>query len=358
MKQVYSRVLPFRGSHYDFGYYQGKQLRNHMLLANRERQWKVRRPLFDIKPDEIREMFLKVAPPIWEELEGFRDALEWPMERVLLEFGGYRVPVNRSGCSILTGSDYLVRNYDYHPKTYEGCYSIYQPTDSGNAVIGATQKVTGRSDGMNEKGLAMGYTFIHRKRPGDGFVCNMIGRLILERCDDRDEAVDLLQNIPHRGSFSYVLFDQKQAGATIVETSPRGVEVRQGMACTNHFQRLTKENRHYLKDSQRRLNILEDRHGNALNGGEAFRLLNSTEKGVFSKLYGQWAGTIHTSAYFPAKREAWFALGGDQQPTKFDFAAWLKGQACSVSKVTGEIDTAIPFAHMEKADWYRSSVEK
>lgn len=97
----------------------------------------------------------------------------------------------------------LVKNYN--PKTYDGFYSVFQPTDSGYAVIGVTQKVTGRCDGMNEKGLAMGYTFMHRKRPKNGFVCNMIGRIILETCASIDEAVTLLKHIPHRGSFSYVL---------------------------------------------------------------------------------------------------------------------------------------------------------
>ncbi|GAB2567881.1 C45 family autoproteolytic acyltransferase/hydolase [Gracilibacillus alcaliphilus] len=354
MKKIHANVIQFRGNHYDFGYYQGQLLQNHILLENRERQWKVRRPLFDIKAEETKAIFQEVAPAIWEEIIGLQDALEWPIDRVLLEFGGYRSTLTPSGCSILSGKDFLVRNYDYHPKTYDGCYTVYQPTDKGNAVIGVTQKVTGRSDGMNDKGLAMGYTFAHRKRPGDGFVCNMIGRLILETCTDIAEAVSLLKNIPHRGSFNYVLFDKRHEESTIVETSPRKVAVRNGSACTNHFQLLTEENRYYLEDSKRRLESIAERQVSPLSGEEAFQLLNGTEHGVFSKLYGQWAGTIHTSAYFPTKLETWFALGGDRTPVSFDFSAWLKGSDFSVTKVLGEVDTDIPFVHMEKVDWYKS----
>lgn len=194
---------------------------------------------------------------------------------------------------------------------------------------------------------------MHRKRPKDGFVCHMIGRMILETCANIEEAVSLLKQIPHRGSFSYVLFDKDHSESTIVEASPRNVEVRTGASCTNHFQILKKENRHYLKDSKRRLEIMESSSANLLHGKEAFQLLNGTENGVFSKLYGQWAGTIHTTAYFPSKLEAWIALGGDQQPVKFDFASWLKGNDFPVSEVTGMVDTDIPFVHMEKADWYK-----
>ncbi|WP_080873944.1 C45 family autoproteolytic acyltransferase/hydolase [Oceanobacillus timonensis] len=358
MKRVSTNVIQFRGTHYEFGYHQGTLVKNHILIKNRENQWKVRTPLFSINIQETKRIFQEIAPAIWEELLGFAEALEWPMERVLLEFGGYRVKLNRSGCSILTGKDYLIRNYDYHPKTYDGFFSAFQPADTGYAVIGVTQKVTGRCDGMNEKGLAMGYTFMHRKRPKDGFVCYMIGRMILETCADIDEAVSLLKQIPHRGSFSYVLFDHKHTEATIVEASPRNVEVRKGTACTNHFQIMKEENRHYLKDSKRRLEMMENHQSSLLNKEEAFQLLNGTENGVFSKLYGQWAGTIHTSAYFPSTLEAWLALGGDQQPVIFDFASWLKGNDFPISAVTGTIDTDIPFVHMEKADWFKEASKK
>ncbi|MEI2666025.1 C45 family peptidase [Rossellomorea sp. LJF3] len=352
MKTIHSDVIQFRGSHYDFGFMQGERIKDSITVRNRENQWKVRKPRFSISIEETKTAIGRFAPGLWDELLGLQEALQWPMERVLKEFGGYRVDYVKSGCSIVTGEDYLIRNYDYHPKTYEGRYTFYQPTDGGYAIIGPSQRVTGRMDGMNEHGLSLGYNFMHRKNPGDGFICCMIGRLILESCKDVTEAVDMLKEIPHRHSFSYVVYDH--SGETyIVETSPRGLATRKANACTNHFEMMTDENRNHLVDSKRRLSIIKETGDQ--DAHSAFRLMNDSDKGVFSDLYGSWAGTIHTSAYFPKEMKAWFALGGDREPVIFDFAEWLKGKDVKQEKMTGKVDTDIPFVHMDEgADWFRN----
>jgi predicted choloylglycine hydrolase len=353
LKTIHSDIIQFRGNHYDFGYMQGERIKDSITVKNRDNQWKVRKPRFSIDVDETKEVITRFAPGIWDELLGLQDALGWPIEKVLKEFGGYRVDYVRSGCSILTGEDYLIRNYDYHPKTYEGRYVFYQPTDTGYAMIGPSQRVTGRMDGMNEKGLAVGYNFMHRKNPGDGFICCMIGRLLLESAASVKEAVDLLKEIPHRHSFSYVVHD-KSSRTYIVETSPRRVEVRQSNTCTNHFEIMKEENRNHLVDSKRRLAVMENEREKHAAIEDAFRLMNDSERGVFSDLYGSWAGTIHTSAYLPKEMKALFSLGGDREPVVFDFADWLKGEDVNLTQIKGEVDTDIPFVHMDEgADWFK-----
>jgi predicted choloylglycine hydrolase len=354
VKKIYSDVIQFRGTHYDFGYIQGEKLKDSITIKNRENQWKVRKPRFTVEADLVKQIITKFAPGVWDELLGIQSALEWSIERVLSEFGGYRLDYVRSGCSIVTGDHYLIRNYDYHPKTYEGRYTFYQPTDQGYSIIGPSQRVTGRMDGMNEKGLAMGYNFMHRKNPGDGFICCMIGRLILESCANVGEAVDMLKEIPHRHSFSYVVYDQ--SGETyIVEATPRDTAIRRSNACTNHFEIMKHENRNHLVDSIRRLEIIQEQKESITEASQAFRLLNDSDKGIFSDLYSSWAGTIHTTAYLPREMKAWIALGGDQEPIVFDFAKWLEGQDVELERITGDVDTDIPFVHMdEKADWFKA----
>ena len=347
MKKIYSDVIQFRGSHYDFGKMQGQQLENSPIIENREKQWTIRRPRFQINVGETKAMIMRFAPQIWEELLGLQDALKWDMKDILKEFGGYRLEYVKSGCSIYTTSDYMIRNYDYHPKTYEGRYTVFQPNDGGYAVIGPSQRITGRMDGMNEKGLAIGYNFMHRKKPKDGFICHMIARMVLEMCGNIGEAIELLKEIPHRHSFSYILLDE--SGETyIVEATPRKVAVRSSRVCTNHFEILKEENRYHLHDSYQRLDVIERKQHDLTGAQDAYRMFNDSNGGVFSDKYKDWAGTIHTSAYFPKEKQVWFALGGDQNPVIFDFANWLQGGTITTKRITGEVDTALGFVHMDQ----------
>ncbi|RLL44908.1 acyl-CoA--6-aminopenicillanic acid acyltransferase [Oceanobacillus piezotolerans] len=346
MQQIYSDIIQFRGSHYELGQIQGNQLSDSLIMKNRRRQWQLRRPRFDINVQETKDIFQKYAPAIREELIGMQDSLKQPMEEILRDFGGYRIEAPRSGCSTFTGKDFLVRNYDYHPKTYEGRFHVFAPSDSGYAVIGPAQRITGRMDGMNEKGLAMGYNSIHRKKPGSGFVCHMIGRMMLENCATTQEAEDFLKEIPHRHSFSYIVLDSN-GETSIIEATPRSVEVRKGNACTNHFEILKEENRHYLDESHKRLNAIHEQQNDADNIHQAFHLLNDINKGVFATDYKSWSGTIHTSGYLPKEKKVWFALGGDQEPTVFDFGEWLNGEDYDSNRIYGEVDTDLGFAHMK-----------
>lgn len=76
--------------------------------------------------------------------------------------------------------------------------------------------------------------------------------------------------------------------------------------------------------------------------------------GILPDVYSSWAGTIYTAAYLPKETKAWIALGGDKEPNPFDFTKWLEGQDVEVDRITGEIDTDIPFLHMDdNSDWFQ-----
>src|SRR5699024_1127381 len=256
MKHFYSDVVTFTGNHYEFGYKQGQMLKQSPILENRKKQWATsRRRHFNINKQEALQLFLTYMPSMVEELHGLADALDWTMEEALIEFGGYYVEYERSGFTILGGRYYMIRNYDSHPAYYEGRYVIYQPTDNGYATIGPSMQITGRTDGMNEKGLVMGYNFINRVGSGDGFVCNMIGRMILENSATIEEAIDLLKAIPHRTAFNYVVSDLS-GDSYVVEASPRKVIARKASVSTNHFHVLLEENRYRTDESIRRERIL------------------------------------------------------------------------------------------------------
>ncbi len=315
------------------------------LLKNREKEWKKRVPRFDIDVNETYQIFQTYAPQIWEELMGLQSILKMPTRQIILNFGHYRfTDLKESGCTVFQGKDFMVRNYDYHPATYDGRYLLYQPTDSGLAQIGPVSRVTGRMDGMNESGLTMGYNFMHRKKPANGFVCYMIGRLILENCRNVTEAIQLLKEIPHRSSFSYILMD-KSLNHAIVEVTPRSIDVRYDNICTNHFEILTHENRNYTKESKERLARTISQTNDNLDMTTAFKLFNNPQYEIYSKLFKSWSGTIHTSMYHPETLTAYFTLGENAPPEIIDFKSWLDGQELNITHFTGNIDTDLTFAN-------------
>ncbi|WP_347338959.1 C45 family peptidase [Paenalkalicoccus suaedae] len=340
---VYSHIYSFKGTHYDFGIEQSKHLRQTPLLQNRKKQWDKRSRHFRFIRSDVEEALRTIAPGIWEELTGLSDGLHISMDEAIKNFGGYYMEIERSGCSIYADTSFLVRNYDSHPLGYEGRFSLFNPTDKGYASIGPTMQVTGRTDGMNEKGLSIGYNFVNRRNRNNGFLCNMIARIVLENAATVDEAVQLLKELPHRNSFNYVVSDGVNE-PMIVEASPEGFATRTGFSCTNHYDLLLKENRYRTDDSENRHAVLQQ-HPN-LEGFDAFKLLNNEHDGVFSKKYDASAGTLHTAVYFTKEQKVGFALGGNRLPLMIDFGAWLRGKKMHATKVKGAIDSTNPFVSM------------
>ncbi|QEX28323.1 C45 family autoproteolytic acyltransferase/hydolase [Staphylococcus lugdunensis] len=344
MQHVQSEIMTHRGSHYDLGVKTAQWLRKTPLLKNREQEWKKRMPRFDIDVKETYGVFQTYAPEIWQELTGMQDVLNLPSKQMVLNFAHYRfTDLPESGCTVFQGKNYMVRNYDYHPATYDGRYLLFQPNDGGLAQIGPTSRVTGRMDGMNEAGLVMGYNFMHRKKPGNGFVCYMIGRLILQYCKTVDDAITFLQELPHRSSFSYIVMDRNLNHA-IIEVTPRSFNVRYDKVCTNHFELLTHENRNYTAESQARLERTISQTSQSLDKHQAFKLFNDPQYEIYSKLFRSWSGTIHTSMYEPQSLFAWMTLGENKAPRVIDFQAWLNGTPLFFNQFDGRLDTDLTFA--------------
>lgn len=340
---MFSDLIQFRGSHYQFGYDQGLELKESMVLKNRQAQWSKRRKRqFFTDHNEAVELLNQYAPGLTAEIQGLADALEWPFEQAVREFSGYYLEAERSGCSIMTGTDFLVRNYDSHPSSYEGRLVVFQPSDGGYASIGPSMQITGRMDGINEKGLAMGYNFTNRIGSLDGFVCNMIGRIILENCAKVDEGIELLKSMPHRSSFSYALFDQT-GESVVVEASPRTVVVRQANMCTNHFEMLDNENRYQSDESIERLNRIKSEWRPSLSIRKAYQTFNRRDKGIFSDRYSVWSGTLHTSLYQPENLTALYGIGADQMPVQIDLKAFLRGETIRIKRITGRLKNDTPF---------------
>ncbi|WLR52729.1 C45 family autoproteolytic acyltransferase/hydrolase [Bacillus tianshenii] len=337
MSAIYLDVLQGRGSYYELGLLQGRLQKQSPLYENHRKRRKQSMRRYTAETEQVYELYQQFAPGLWEELRGLAEGLGWSLDETVHEYSGFQMDWKRSGCTVVIGDKYYIRNYDYHPKTYEGRLLLWQP-ESGYASIGPTQRMIGRIDGMNEKGLVMSYNFVNRRRAEPGFICCILSRIVLDTCADVDEAVETLQRLPHRHSFMYTLFDASGKHA-IVEGSPRGVKVREGGLCTNHFELMPDENRYHLVESKRRMAELEKIDFSRHTAEEAFKIMNHTKHAIAATEFGNWDGTIHTTSYFPMAQQMWFALGVNAMNVKIDFERWVSGENIYLKRIKGSIPT-------------------
>lgn len=296
---------------------------------------------------EAKQYYQQFVPSLWQELEGVSSVLDWTYNEVMHEYSGYQQDWRKSGCSALMNGSFFARNYDYHPKTYEGRLMLWKPL-GGYASIGISGRMIGRIDGMNEKGLVVGFHFVNRRNPAKGFICTTIARFLLDSCATTEEAITLLELLPHRHAFNYSLLDI-HGDSAVVEASGRGVSVnRNTVACTNHFQsdELALENRYHIIESEERLKNLKEYYKRSMTPMQAYDLFNDPEKGIFKKNYGSWSGTIHTVIYIPSTLTMIFGLGENAAPITINFGKWLETNQFPITKIFGVIDSKEKFSHV------------
>jgi predicted choloylglycine hydrolase len=275
---------------------------------------------FDIRAEQ--KAFATFAPAVWEEIAGIAEGLAIPMERAVLRFGNAGMRPPTGGCSAFC----LV-----HAK---GSY----------ASIGASAIVTGRLDGMNERGLVVGLHLVRTSPRRPGLHCVVIVRSILDQCATTAEAVALLWRIPHAMLYNYSLPDADGVAA-VVEAVPGCVAVRTGawLACTNHFQSpLLRPLNRRAAHSQQRLPPLEAWAAQGLTAEAMFATLNRSASPAFHHGYLRGAGTLHTIVAEPVKKRLLIGIGGDaaaleEDMLDVDLAAWVNGRDLPITHLVGQL---------------------
>ncbi|WP_041122809.1 C45 family autoproteolytic acyltransferase/hydolase [Jeotgalibacillus alimentarius] len=349
MQRFHIDVIKGKGSYYDLGQKAGALFKQTPLYHTHVKRREKSKKSYQLDMKKAETHIKSFAPGIWDELNGLSTELGWGLENTVHEYSGWQQDWKKSGCSVLMKENFFVRNYDFHPKTYEGRLMIWQP-DNAYASIGVAGRMIGRIDGMNEKGLCVGFHFVNRKNPGEGFTCSVIARFLLDSCATVREAVTMLKAIPHRHAFNYTLYDASGQHA-IVEASALGVSERlqkNDIACTNHFETPEKlsENRYQLKESKSRLSTINEQAAATTDPLNAFYLFNDPSYGIFKKNYGSWSGTIHTVVYNPEDLSVLFGAGENAVPLHINFKDWLSGQRYPVTRIFGEVDTGEQFSHV------------
>ena len=75
-------------------------------------------------------------------------------------------------------------------------------------VIGMADQLWGLLDGVNDRGLAVSFTFGGRRGVGRGFSIPIVVRYLLETCATVAEGVAALERIPVQAAYNVTLVDR------------------------------------------------------------------------------------------------------------------------------------------------------
>ena len=341
-------ILQCRGTPYEVGHAQAAAFAASRKGKAFLRKTKVWLPWWlNIRTEE--RAFRTYAPALWEEIGGIAEGLGIAMERAVTCFGngGLRMPTG--GCSAVMSGGVYGRNYDFRPRQYDARFTLVQVSGS-YASIGGSHMLTGRLDGMNERGLSIGLHLIRAKPSAPGLLSVVLVRRVLDSCATTAEAVDLLRRLPHAMQYNYSLLDADGAAA-VVEAAPGAVAVRLGdwLACTNHFQsaqleRLNRRPAHSIG----RLPPLEGWAASGLTAEQTFAALNHPDSPAFH-VYSGSSQTLHTMVTEPAKRRVLIGIGGDaaaldEDMLDVDFPRWVAGEDLPVTQLIGQMEPRMPRA--------------
>ena len=168
--------------------------------------------------------------PIWSALVAATGADELGARMLTL----YDPPPLLSGCSqaALPGEAALVRNYDYDPNLFDAVVS--ETRFAGTRVIVMADQLWGLLDGVNDRGLAVSFTFGGRRCTGRGFSVPIVVRYLLETCATVAEGVAALGRIPVQAAYNVTLVDRDAHHATVWLAPGEPVRVTAERTATNH----------------------------------------------------------------------------------------------------------------------------
>ncbi|GGP16361.1 C45 family autoproteolytic acyltransferase/hydolase [Oceanobacillus neutriphilus] len=332
-KNLQVEVVELKGSAYDIGVRQGAALKSHPKWRQQTESQTNEDTI------EARMQIERISSNLLKETEGLAAGMKININAAIQLFGGYNIQMPSMGCTTLATDSFYVRNYDFNDELYDARLVLIKP-DNGYASIGFSQQITGRLDGMNEKGLIIGLHLVNEKISQEGFLATAVCRLVLEQCAVTDEAVSLIKQIPHQYCVNFSIMD-KEGNNAIVEASPEKQIVRKNaqLICTNHFEteQLNGKNRAVINGSLNRKKYLSALEKEKLTSDSVYPIFNREHSPLFFKHYKEYFGTLHTVVYCPKDLSVMIGVGGDCAPYELFFAEWLKGKGKLPVMLEGEI---------------------
>ena len=221
----------FSGTHREAGLHWGSMLAGHGKFIAAQ-------PTFAVSEErkqfarQCLPVYEKFFPEILEEIRGIADGQRGSFD----DFAAFLLSMYAYGfghCTCIAYADentsFLGRNCDFLTsleKLYMNC--LYR-LDGGYAFNGNTTAFVQMEDGMNERGLAAGLTFVYPKVRAAGLNAGMLVRLLLEKCATAEDALAMLEKVPCASQHTVTVADGG-GNIFVAECSPRKMYVMRPQA--------------------------------------------------------------------------------------------------------------------------------
>jgi hypothetical protein len=233
------RTFVLAGDHYTIGYEMGRAAPMRVVERYRDAD------LDAAFSAACAEQVARYHPGLLEEFRGYADAQDRTWEDVLSHFSLNLPEGILSGCTTIArrladGHMLIARNYDFLYTQKQRYLRRLTPSHYA-ATLGTQAGLIGSIyGGVNSLGLFAALHLIHATiapQVPPGVPYHLMPRIVLETCQTTDEAVWLLQQMPHLYAFNYLIADPYEMAA--VEAYPGRVRVRRPesdyLIVTNYF---------------------------------------------------------------------------------------------------------------------------
>ncbi len=234
----------FKGNHYEIGLKQGGLLKKNgidLLGLTKLDDFQFN---YGIQSERILR---KHFPEACEEIRGMAEGVGVSPQRfsawLMCISVCFEIPV----CSMIAfkkdGRVFFGRNSDLPPIFRKISMSALYVPSNGHSFIANSSAFVSAEDGINEKGLAIGMTYVWAKELKAGFNSMFFVRYILEKCATVEEGLKAIQKIPIGGAYHLILADRKEIAH--IECTPQKLNISRGdsAVATNHF--VSEEMRRY-----------------------------------------------------------------------------------------------------------------
>jgi len=226
-------LVKISGTPYERGYEFGKRFKDRIkaCLEAEDKFWSARTSSEQTRESAKKneKIFESFAPELLEEIRGLGDGSGLEYKRLLSSniSSPYFSPLFCSAFVVLGSltknkEPIMGRNVDWSSDSKKHIkYVFTRPSNGYSHICSRDLDSVGYYDGMNEKGLAIGWAgvFTLKSEVAPGLLMFFITKLVLERCSSVEEAVKLIKSIPIANATNFIIVDKNEAA--VIETTSK-----------------------------------------------------------------------------------------------------------------------------------------